>query len=140
MGELLQVRWEQVDFEAEEIVLRRGETKNQDARVLPFLGDDMILYLTQAKAERDARWPQCDWGLPPTAGADQELQSFVGSCFLHFHDLRRTGVRNMRRAGTPQVVRMKISGHKTDSMKRRYSIVDGEDFAAAKAAMKGRKL
>jgi hypothetical protein len=32
----------------------------------------------------------------------------------------------MRRAGVSQVIRMKISGHKTDSMERRYNIVDDE--------------
>ncbi len=45
----------------------------------------------------------------------------------------------MRRAGIPQVVRMKISGHKTDSMERRYSIVDGDDITIAKTLMEARK-
>jgi hypothetical protein len=44
----------------------------------------------------------------------------------------------MRRAGVPQVVRMKISGHKTDSMERRYNIVDVDDLSIAKEFMERR--
>jgi hypothetical protein len=34
---------------------------------------------------------------------------------------------------------MKISGHKTDSMERRYNIVDNEDIQFAKTRMEQRK-
>jgi hypothetical protein len=45
----------------------------------------------------------------------------------------------MRRAGVPQVIRMKISGHKTDSMERRYNIVHAEDLNMARELLQNRR-
>jgi integrase len=71
-------------------------------------------------------------------GAWRSACKSAGVPDLKFHDLRRTAVRNMRRAGVPQVVRMRITGHRTDSMERRYNIVDVEDIRSAKELMQRR--
>ena len=50
---------------------------------------------------------------------------------LLVHDLCRTASRRMRDAGIVQTERMKIMGRKTDSIDRRYDIVDQRDKDAA---------
>ena len=47
------------------------------------------------------------------------------------HDFRRTAVRNLELAGVPRSVAMKLTGHKTESVYRRYAIADQRDLRVA---------
>ena len=50
---------------------------------------------------------------------------------LLFHDLRRTGARNLRRAGVAEGIIMKIGGWRTRSVFERYAIVSRSDMNEA---------
>jgi integrase len=55
----------------------------------------------------------------------------VGLKNLIAYDFRRSAVRNLKRAGVDDHIAMKISGHKTASVFRRYNIVDVKDVKQA---------
>jgi integrase len=134
-GELRKVRWEQVDFDAALLRLSAGQTKGKKARTLPIYGD----------MERWLRFQQndCPNGCPWVFfGAHKQAVSLhlpgwkkacerAGLPGLLFHDLRRSAVRNMKRAGVQDKVAMEISGHKTRAIFDRYNITDEGDIGNA---------
>ena len=52
---------------------------------------------------------------------------------LILHDLRRSAVRNLRGAGVPESIAMRISGHKTRHVFQRYDITSTDDLHDAMA-------
>jgi integrase len=146
-GELLNMEWPDIDLDGDPPVftLWPGETKNKNGRTLPILSGDMMDTLRGLKAEHDASKRkhksvfvnQDGEPLLPSAirKAWASACTRAGLPGLLFHDLRRSAVRNLRRAGVTQSVAMQFSGHRTDAVFRRYDITDFNDLRDAAAKL-----
>jgi integrase len=133
-GEILNLRWDQVDWDGNVIRLEKRQTKGKKARVAPLYGE-LRAWLEMA---RDARDPACafivSWkghGIREVKTAWQKARVRAGVPELLIHDLRRTAARNMIRAGVPERQVLDIVGWKTRAMLDRYNIVDERDVHTA---------
>lgn len=132
----MQLRWEAVDRTAREVRLRTS--KNGQGRALPLDGELWTLierrWASRTVEQKDGTAKMCEFvfhrdGEPVVDFRKPWNEAFKEAKVTRrlFHDLRRTAVRNMIRAGVPQSVAMSISGHKTVSMFMRYNITSDAD-------------
>lgn len=133
-GEVLSLRWQQVDLAHGEVRLEPGTTKNRDGRTI-FL-DGELRGVLERQWERRA--PGCEHVFHRRSRPIGDFEKAwakacerAGCPGMLFHDLRRTAVRNMVRAGIPERVAMQISGHKTRAIFDRYHIVSESDLREA---------
>ncbi|MGD0134442.1 MAG: site-specific integrase, partial [Bryobacteraceae bacterium] len=148
LGEILALEWPQIDLEGRAVRLRADQTKPGEARIIPIGGPGGDLYdmLVTQKQRRADLCPGSQWVFfrqgskylkreSPRRGQQvtdirKGWAKAVKETSINrlFHDLRRTGVRNLVRAGVPEKVAMLISGHKTRSVFERYNIADERDL------------
>lgn len=141
LGELRKLQWSQVDMEAKQIRIERKQAKGKAPRTLPIYGD-MEEWLERqrelCKGDRVFCWKQSSTRVQAKEKAiGSHLKGWAEACAsvglegLHFHDLRRSAVRNMERAGVPRGTAMRFTGHKSESVYKRYDIVVEADLEAA---------
>jgi integrase len=130
VSELLGLRVNQVNIAGGTIRLNPGETKNDDARTVKMSAGvkALLMALIAGKPPGDFVFTREGKVVRDFRGAWEAATTAAGVPDLLFHDLRRTAVRNMVRAGIPERVAMSISGHKTRSVFERYNIVSERDL------------
>jgi integrase len=142
-SEILPLQWRQVDFESGAVRLDPGTTKNKEGRLFPFKIDNelvAVLESQKAKAEKLRRdhGTICPWVFHRDS---VQIKSYYGSWRKACndaglpgripHDFRRTAVRNLEQAGVSRSVAMRLTGHKTETIYRRYAIVSESDLSDA---------
>ncbi len=146
-NEILLLQWRQVDFQAGMVRLDPGTTKNDEGRTFPFGVLPELAAVLQAQKQRtEAVQHATDQIIPWVFHRDgKPIRNFrkawdnaceaAGVPGRWFHDFRRTAVRNLERAGVPRSVAMKLIGHRSENIYRRYAIVSESDLAAGVAKL-----
>ena len=144
-SEVRPLTWSQVDMRRKTLTLEAGTTKSGEPRVFVMTPGLHELLKTRQGAtvalrkqtgkdcplvfHRDGRplnWFYDSWrDACEAAGVPGRL----------LHDLRRTAIRNLVRAGVSDTVAMKMCGHKTRAVFDRYNITSERDLRHAAARL-----
>lgn len=136
---MLALRFRHYDREAGILRLEPGEAKNREGREFPVGVLPRLRQVLERQVERKRAFEKDRGRIVEHLFFDESgrpVRSFrkawkkatkaAGVPNLLVHDLRRSFARRASRAGLSQHVIMRLAGWKTDSVFRRYAIVDQE--------------
>ena len=144
-SEAFRLQWGDIDWNRRVVLLR--ESKNREPRMFPFKYHPRLESVLRRQRAQVALWEREQARLCPSVfhwrgrPLHKLRRSWKRACTAAgfpdrlVHDFRRTAVRNLIRAGVQQAIAMKMTGHKTGSIFRRYLIVDEELLAQAAGAV-----
>jgi integrase len=133
-SEILKLQWSDVDLQTGFVRLKASMTKTDEARSVRLLPEVVAMLREIPKALHTQQVflsannrPIPYWTTYVQKTWKQSLQKagIEGACF---HDLRHDFVTRAMRSGNASHVVMKQVGHKTDSMLRRYQLIDERDL------------
>ena len=149
-SEVLPLEWRQVDRTAWIIRLDPGTTKNGRGRVVDLSSHaGLVDVLGRLWAEHEGLqkvgtispyvFQRRGKRIKDLRSAWEAATKAAGYPGKLLHDLRRSAVRNLVRAGVPDTVAMKITGHQTRSVFDRYDISSDADVREGLGRLEGTK-
>ena len=127
-GEIVGLRWAQVDFARRVAWLSAEDTKTAEPRAIPLSHAVVAALRARARPINDA----------PIFGAAGAIRSAwkvarrkAGMPSLRFHDLRHSAATAMLRSGTDSRIVARVLGHRTLAMMARYQHVGVDSVVAA---------
>ncbi|TKS61930.1 MAG: hypothetical protein EWM72_00056 [Nitrospira sp.] len=134
----MNLAWSDVDLHRKEFTLRR--TKNGEIRVVPMTPSVYHVFVKlwqERRLDTNRVFLYKDKAIRRIGTGFKAACRRAGITNLRIHAFRHTASTNLRRAGVDTATAMKIVGHKSDRMHRRYNTIEPEDLhrAAAKLHM-----
>jgi integrase len=128
-GEIVGLTWDMVNMKERYLDLTAKDTKTNQLRQVNFYDLEPVRIILERVSRIRAIGHSFVFTYrgKPIKNIKIALASALKKAKIEdfqFHDLRQTFNTNMRKAGVEQTVIMKLTGHKTDSMFRRYNTVD----------------
>ena len=138
-GELLRLEWADVDMKRKEFTLR--ETKNGESRIVPMTPEAYDAF-RQCLRERRLDTPSVFLykGRPIQCRVTTAFKAACRRAGIVYgrrnggitaHDFRHSAATTLRRAGVDTMTAMKIIGHKSEKMHRRYNQISPADLHQA---------
>ena len=139
-AELKSLKVGQLDFPAKTI--RLYDTKNASGRVVVMTQkiEELLTACCEGKGPDDFVFTRDGKPIVEYRKAWERARDAASCPGLLLHDLRRTAIRNLRRIGVGESVAMKISGHKTASVFKRYDIVSEDDIRDVSARLDQKQI
>ena len=130
--EIIGLTWQEIDFNAGEngsLRLSGSRTKNAKGRAIPL--HPKVRELLQRLTSRFKNGFVFEDQKMIASKFDYEFRKCRESAGLpniRYHDLRHLCISEMFKAGIPQYTIMKLAGHSSDAMFRRYMYLDDEEL------------
>lgn len=127
--------WKRVNLTEGAIHLDPDDTKNKEPRIV-YLTGEFYEVIAEQKVLRFSLYPECPYVIFNRGKRIKDCGTAWNSACkradgLLFHDLRRSGCRNLIAAGVDEKAVMLISGHKTSDVFKRYQIVNEANLKEA---------